>query len=442
MTRSLKIQPASLFSLIIGYFSSSIILFLLFWIKFWLAIPLVVVFCYALFLTFRLFFNYFKVIEIPILPTLFLLGISLSSLLLVGFGGLFEQKYDLFYRSSLLFSKLVFTEWPIVDTQHSDLYLSYYLGYFLTPAYLTKVIGDQYFLLIELVINTFLLWSLFILYYARFRNFYFLIVLLPSGIYWFLERYILETNSGFRYFNFLNVIAHGPQQFFPSLLGVLCWYWFDKDLINRTIVFLLCILFFWSPFAVCGLCFIYLIDLTRFNFNLSNSFGIILGLLFLIFFLGKEAPLFFRFIQFSSEGLNYLLFIFIDIILLILLFKPKFDFQFSIVVLFLLLLPLMHFGKHNDLLSKASVPCLLFFYFHILGTSSIQFNKFWVIIIILAFSITSINQLLNIGKPYQSNQFVLSTLKGKNLTEFYDQEVQNQFYSKKSNFFGTYFLKE
>ena len=60
--------------------------------------------------------------------------------------------------------------------------------------------------------------------------------------------------------------------------------------------------------------------------------------------MGKDASIYFQLIDFSSVGLNYILFVFLDVMVVLLVCKPKFDLTFLFVVLFLLLLPFLHFG--------------------------------------------------------------------------------------------------
>ncbi len=442
MNKSITVNPALIFSLLFGYFSCSVLLFLLFWIKIWIAIPLASLLLFSIYLLIKEFYNTFERISIPKVHLFVVILVSIGSLILVGFGGFFEQKYDLFCRSGLLFSKLVYHDWPIYSEKSSNLYLSYYFGYFLVPAGLTKLLGISSFLFIELIINSILLGSILLLFLLKYRNFYFLLAFLPSGLFWLIERIFLHGNSGFRFFEFLNVLAHGPQQLFPSLLGILCWFWFNKDLKKQFLVFIFSLLFFWSPFATLGLIIIFLLDIVHVKFNFQTFLGCVLLFVFLFFFTGKEAPIYFRFIDFSSEGIYYLLFVVFDLLLLLFLFKPAWDRTFSIIVAFLICLPIFHFGKHNDLFSKASVPAIIFFYLYLIKNSKFQLGSKWMLFILFFYSFSSLNQMLNWMNPYQGDVMVLKNLNNKSFLEYYDQEVEHQFYSKTSSIFGSFFLKK
>ncbi len=293
MNKTLKINPAFFFSILIGYFSVSLALFFVFWIKWFISTPLVLGLMFVNIYLIRSFFNFFECDLIKLKTLLLLFIITLFSLFLVGIGGVFEQKYDL-YNRTIISSQLVFFDQPLVDPLNSKLYFSYYIGYFIIPAFVTKLLGFEFFLIVDFITNTFLLFSILILFYFRGKNFGFIIYLLPSGIYWLLERYVFAINSGFRYFNFLNVLAHGPQQIFPSLFGLIYLITLPKEIIQKSIIFVFGILFFWSPFSVLGIGIIYLWDgihLSLKSINFTNVFGFICIILLVLFFSGKQSSI-------------------------------------------------------------------------------------------------------------------------------------------------------
>lgn len=443
MNKTLKINPAFFFSILIGYFSISLALFFVFWIKVVFAIPLVIGLIISNFQLIRNLYASISVENIQIKSILLILLISFFSLILVGFGGIFEQKFDLFYRSNIVFSKLVFNDWPVLNAVSQKHYLSYYLGYFIIPSFFTKVLGFTYFLIIEFILNLLLLTIILLLFFLKFKNFSFFLFLIPSGIYWLIERYTFDYNTGFRFFNYLNVLAHGPQQLFPSLVGILFFIYGFKSVLEKSWIFILAILFFWSPFAVVGLGVLYLSMVKNTKVDFINSFGAVLSMTLLLFYLGKDAPIFFKFINFQSVGFNYILFIVLDLYVFLILFKPRFDNTFLFVLLFLSFLPFLHFGKYNDLLTKSSIPCIIYYYYWILNHSKVKWNKLTFIILSI-YSITTLNHFSNLLKPYQGNNQILYQLKDKNFTDFSDQnaEIQNQYYSNLNSFFGTYLLKK
>jgi len=444
LSKSFSLNPALLLHVLMGYFLITLLLFFGCWIKLYFSIPMIALTLISYNQWVKVCFNKIPTVFVSYQTVLILLVVSCFSLLLVGFGGVFEQKFDLFYRSNIVFSKLVFNDWPVIEQEDKFHFLSYYLGYFLLPAFLCKLIGIQFFLWIEYFINSVLLFAILCLFYVRFKHFKFLLFLLPSGIYWLVERYLFSYNTGFRYFNFLNVLAHGPQQLFPALFGLVIFLLLDKSILQKSYVFLLGILFFWSPFAVVGLSVLFLKFIFQTKFTFLNGLGILFASMFLLFYVGKDASIYFQLIDFSSVGLNYILFVFLDVMVVLLVCKPKFDLTFLFVVLFLLLLPFLHFGIYNDLLTKASIPCVIYFYYWNLSHVKFQVGRLITMIFFLVYSITSINHFLNLSKFYQGDKNILCSYRNKKFSDFSTMgpEIQNQYYSNIHSWFGTYLLRK
>ncbi|MEO0894928.1 MAG: hypothetical protein AAFY71_00815 [Bacteroidota bacterium] len=109
-------------------------LFLIFWVKWWIGLPLFISVCWALWATMPAYdVSVYRVREI-----LLLLGIAIALGLLSGMGGFFPQQDD-YIKHNLLWQDLVSLDWPIFYTHEAP--LNYYVGYYLVPAFLSKMLG-------------------------------------------------------------------------------------------------------------------------------------------------------------------------------------------------------------------------------------------------------------------------------------------------------------
>lgn len=112
------------------------LVFLLAWLKFYIAVPAVVALGFAFFSVLKC---EDKKIEISI-SSLIIIGIIVSLwLYLSGIGGFFIQKQDYLYRNPM-FRDLINYRWPVrYDT--NDIALVYYMGHMLIPALIGKLAG-------------------------------------------------------------------------------------------------------------------------------------------------------------------------------------------------------------------------------------------------------------------------------------------------------------
>ena len=109
-----------------------------------------------------------------------------------------------------------------------------------------------------------------------------------------------------------------------------------------------------------------------------------------------------------------------------------------------MMLPFIHFGKHNDFMTKVSTPLIFIHYLILIKEIKLQNVRFniGVFVIIGIYSISSAYQLINpmINRP--TNIDYIRTYKNKSMLELYkDKDIHAQFYSNKNSKFCKYLLK-
>lgn len=109
-----------------------------------------------------------------------------------------------------------------------------------------------------------------------------------------------------------------------------------------------------------------------------------------------------------------------------------------------MMIPFIHFGKHNDFMTKVSTPLIFMHYLFLI--KDIKFknikSNIGVFAIIGIYSISSAYQLINpmINRP--TNIDYIRIYKNKSMMEVYkDKDIHAQFYSNKNSIFCKYLLK-
>jgi hypothetical protein len=114
------------------------------------------------------------------------------------------------------------------------------------------------------------------------------------------------------------------------------------------------------------------------------------------------------------------------------------------ILIILMILPFIHFGKHNDFMTKVSTPLIFMHYLILIKEIKLQNIKYNIRVFILLsiYSLSSIYQLLNPIITRPSNLDYISLYKDKTMIDLYkDEDIHAQFYSNKRSVFCKYFLK-
>lgn len=218
----------------------------------------------------------YKLDKISITQRWLIIFSILVFVLLGGFPQLigFEQLFD-WQKHNTILSDLIKTSWPVVYPDGS--FLNYYLGIYLVPAFVGKLMGGftigkiflSIWILIGLIVSVQLIYNyLFkVMKDSRFVIFGLILLLLLSGVDW-LQYYI---NNGylprtaehiewsyriyfdgvyrgfFQYSSMVTLITHVPQHLYPAVIGI-CLTLLTK----RYYILLIPVLLIWSPFSAIG----------------------------------------------------------------------------------------------------------------------------------------------------------------------------------------------
>ncbi len=370
-----------------------------------------------------------------------------------GNAGFANQKDDIYLRNNIIFSNLMFDKWPIqspsVDSEFNM--LSYYIGYFIPISYFYKYFT---FLDVNLLIFGWTYLVLFIgllfLFVCFKNNVAILLVLLPNGIFWLIDRGINGQEIPLKFFTQINVLAHGPQQNIPALMAIGLLFAELKKEKSEWIIFIIFSTFLWSPFTCFGLMLVTIYYYKKIDiFSVYNIVSFVLGMIILLFYIGRNTDFYYgvnNMFENPTMSFKYLFFICTDILLLPVFFskvlKVNFGKFFWYLVLLLILIPFIRLGKYNDFVTKTSVPIFILYY-GILIKNILNFKPYLYLPLIALYSISSFYQLLNpfLNEPNGINR--VHELKGGTLMSVHtDPDIINQFYSSKKSFFNTYIVKK
>jgi hypothetical protein len=168
----------------------------------------------------------------------------------------------------------------------------------------------------------------------------------------------------------------------------------------------------------------------------------------MLYYAEKETHFYAHIKSISEINYQYFLFYLFDLILITILLKKytgsKVNFYHLYILTVLMLIPFIHFGKHNDFMTKVSTPFIFMHYLILIkeiNLKDIRFNL-GVIALVGIYSISSMYQLINplINRP--TNIDYIRDYKNKSMMEIYkDKDIHAQFYSNKNSIFCKYFLK-
>lgn len=362
----------------------------------------------------------------------FIVLILLFSLIWVfwsGIGGYFFQSSDHGARNAIYYDLLNF-KWPVI--YENGRYLNYYFGYWLVPAFITKVLKDLF--LVDL-------WMLgeFILYIYTVIYIYIIILqvirrniitkkninialicliffsgldicglltkLILKGEFHFINEMINWWNSNESIFNHIEWWANHWQyssnttqlfwvfnQALPAWLSTLVIL--NRDDLKQDLYIGVLTLFL-APFPACGLILISIgkILINKNNFkkqiisviSKENFISILLFIFISIFYLGNSRieignqEKLFSIIKFYNLELKDYILLFLHLLFEVILFFPiiknsKYKIQGYVCLTYLLILPFINFRGSYDFQMRSSIP-ELFFIMLILIDQLINFKK-------------------------------------------------------------------
>ena len=429
------------------------ILFFLFWITPPISIPLTLFSLYIVFTYYKINISEKDYFEIPINHLGIIAILLFYTLYACGIGQFSLANDDVLLRSNMIFSHLIYNDWPVfVNIENTNFtFLSYYLAYFIPISFISKIIPDIniYFLEFIWAFSTLYLGLIFFYNYCA-KGLIYLIIFLPNGIYWIIDKYLFKDPVPIKYFSSLMTLAHGPQQLISTILGLcIILSEFDKKKKSIFIVNIIALVFFWSPFISIALALIVIPQIKYIKIIcLENITSLIILFIFIIFYAEKETHFFAHLKSVSEINYQYFLFYLGDLILITILLKKYSGSKISLyhvyILIILMMVPFIHFGKHNDFMTKVSTPLIFMHYLFLIKEikfKDIKYNM-GVFVIIGIYSISSAYQLINpmINRP--TNIDYISTYSNKSMMEVYkDKDIHAQFYSNKNSVFCRYFLK-
>lgn len=387
------------------YINIPLVLFYLYWLKWYWVLPTVLLFfAYTVFQANRLRTEPLEFTWGEIAKLLGLSGVLVLVSGISGVGG--KSTFDIIHHLQKVYD---FTQSSLpIYYEEPAAYASYYFGFYIVPGLLLGIVEN-----ISLVMG---LWEwigiylgLTWMYLLLKRNFLHLLLLFfVSGFLSIMIPLIQGENlltSPYFYFkdtrwNLLPMylsLRWVPNQFIYTLIltGMLL-YLQPKKLIHVSTLLLSGL--FWTPFPTLVLGCIYLLRLYPVLLESSKRFllsffGINLFLAsFLVFFLtANQTSTGIEFTLNSSDRwINYLGLIGGEILIFYLLLEPKYRKQnvLTLVMVLLLFLPLFKLGMGNDLYSRASLPLLMVLYLYFvksLGTPSPRQVLRLVVLLFVAF---------------------------------------------------------
>lgn len=429
------------------------ILFFLYWITPAFSIPLTLSCLFILYRYYKVNINCTDYLNISVSHLLLMAVLLFYTLYACGIGQFAMAKDDILLRSNMIFSHLKYYNWPVfIQVKNSDyILLSYYLAYFLPISFVSKIIPfvNIYYLEFAWAFSSLYLGLLFLYNYCS-KKLLFLFVFLPNGIYWLIDKYLFKDPVPLKFFSSLMTLAHGPQQLISTILG-LCIILSEiaKKQKSIFIINIIVIVFFWSPFISIAVAFIVIPHYKKIKILcIENIISLLILLIFIVFYAEKETNFFAHIKPLSEINYSYFLFYCTDLILITVLFqkyaRSHFNYYHAYILIVLMILPFIHFGKHNDFMTKVSTPLLFMHYLILIKEIKLQNLKYnlGILILLSVYSLSSIYQLFNPILIRPTNIDYISSYKDKTMIDLYkDKDIHAQFYSNKNSLFCKYLMK-
>lgn len=407
---NLKIDLKTLNQLTIIYIALPLLIFLISWLKSYIAIISVVLFIYAIYVA------YFKNIKIKFKNLVnkknFIFVILIFSFLwcyFAGLGGLWSQSADYDCRNAI-FRDLINHSWPLYYNS-ADSAMVYYMGYWLPSAVLAKIflfvspvlaflIGNI-FLLLYSIIGISLIF-LHILYTVQIKNCFetSLVILLfiffsgmdIIGVYYLgsvshmfhIDFWAITINAEFS--SITSVLFWVFNQGLPAWLLTMMFYNNNNKIENFGIIAVLC--FFCSPLPFVGLAlFLILYTIKQFDeyksknkyikniFSIQNIISVFLiAPVIFLYFISNHSTAANGFLNTATKhyDLPFILMVVYFFVLeaglyLILIFKQyKYELMYYIVFIVLICCPFIKVGYAADFCMRASIPALIILFVMIL----------------------------------------------------------------------------
>lgn len=438
---NLKIDLKTLNQLTVIYIALPLLIFLISWLKPYIAIITFVLFIYAIYVA------YFKNTKIEFKNLVnnknFILIILMFSFLWCyfgGIGGLWSQSADYDCRNAI-FRDLITHSWPLYYNS-ADASMVYYMGYWLPSAVLAKIflfvspifafsIGNIFLLFYSLIGISLIF--LHVLYTVQIKNYFKAILVILLLIFFsgmdiigvcfadIFGIYFLGSVSNMFHIDFWAITINAE---FSSITSVLFWvfnqglpawlltmmFYNNKNKIeNFGIIAVLC--FFCSPLPFVGLAlFLILYTIKQFDeckfinkyikkvFSIQNIISVFLITpIISLYFISNHSTAANGFLNTATKhyDLPFILMVVYFFVLeaglyLILIFKQyKYELMYYIVFIVLICCPFIKVGYAADFCMRASIPALLILFVMILQFlfNNYNFKKYKIRYIILCISL-------------------------------------------------------
>ena len=406
-------------NLLLIYLVLPLILFLLFWVKLGIALPVSIITLYAI------KFEYISELKIKLSVKLVVFSIIICSL--GGVGGYVFQSGD-YEKHNQIFHDIIVKPSPTIYSNGD--FLCYYLAYYITPSIFSKIVGIEnarlisflytiigVFLVFTSMSNQFktknpLLFSLIfvfmsgldiikILFDINFITQYktLLINILhlevsKNELFLFLKSFLLRMNDTRIFFSDFN-FSHGvlfvsqigqftlaPQHLLGAWISTLLIYSYIKERNLPKAILVICVTLFWSPFVFIGLIpyVLYLLFIIKKEISLSLILKCLLPLplfFILILYFGSHYPdlshleFLIAFFQNPVDFVKLLFFLFVEIgiyYIMVQYFSSKYDLPkemkklLNISFISLIIISSFNMGIFNDFIIRASLPSLIILY--------------------------------------------------------------------------------
>lgn len=389
---------------------------------------------------------------------LLLILLAITIPLLCGIGEWVNQIND-YNKHNIVFADLITKDWVVeyVSKTNKQLYFfCYYVGYYLPTAFVAKytdIAAARYISFIWGFCGIGLVFSWILKVQNKTNILYLLPFIFLGNLHIFIK--IIDNSIDLYSFNYLiNGLSWLPQTTIPLLLIFLIIYdqIINEATLSKEILFILALSFIWSPFAIMSIMVFLLFWLLRDGIKVFLSISNIIAggsLTLLMFFyytshVKSDIPIGFilNFVPLSQAAKYYSLYYANLLLWLIplLYLAPKVlknssqKTFFGLVIFFSFSIPILYFGKENDLFIKSS-----FFYIY-LGVTLISFYQqapsFIKIYFIILYVISLASPLRDIYYGMDNNNIEVLTIEqtakaGRDI--FYTEQLYGNFgYVKQS----------
>ncbi len=390
----IRSKTLAIINLIYGYLPC--IVFLFGWCNLFVSIPTSIALLVVMVLFVKQMDNVDSVkVEVPII--ILTLVVSSAFCLIIGYGGLFANFYD-YLKHSAVIQDLVSYDWPVIYTQNEPAMLTYYLGQYIIPSLIGKILHNRiaaelfmgflgwigvYLLYLNLMLLTkadnsrkqLLLLVMFFLFSGMLVPLQIIYNMLPiNGFHSFLKPHWFKVNNWLlQYRSTLVALRWVYPQYIVPCMGAVMLYW-NKSY-KYSAFLMLPSIYFGTWGFLCLVCLTLLrlaistIKRMKFNFDIISVQNIVvamIGCVFLSYFWGNiisdkpdytKLSLILKPSYYIKAYLPFVLFMFGFYVLLVWQ-DFKSDSMFLAVVVILLLIPCFKMGYYNDFVMCVSLPAL------------------------------------------------------------------------------------